>query len=521
MNRVLLFSAIATILTVAGVQASAAPSAGWQDPTTGQAAAQKSAASVPSKPGDKKEEDCGCEAKTPPDAFAIVNGVKVATKDVDEPIKDNLQELRTQVIAARKRQLDLEINSRLLEAEARRLGVAPEKLLEREVKQKVKEPTELEARTLYDQNKSNIEGEFKDIKDQIIGYLRNKRQQDEAKKFADRLRLSAQVKVLVDNVTPPDTDADRARVLATVNGKRVTSGDVEDALKPLVFSVQEQVYDLRKRSLDVKINDLLLEEAAKKKNMSGSALFDAEILPRVKRVTEDDARKFFEENKGEIKGTFPEVQLQIIQYLENRERVAAEAAYAEELRKGAAVEVFLKPPEPPVLDISIEDRPWTGGANASVTIVEFTDFECPSCAATQPVLEEVVKEFGDRVKLVAHSFPLDQHKHAFKAAEAAEAAREQGKYWEYATLLFKNQKELEADKLKEYASQAGLDRKRFDAALDSSRFADKVKHELSEGDRVGIDSTPSIFVNGKRVRERTREALKSAIEAAFKDAAKK
>jgi protein-disulfide isomerase len=476
--------------------------------------------SKPPETQDKKDADCGCD-KAPPDVFATVNGTKIASKDVDEPIKDRIKELQDRVVEARKHQLDFEINSRLLEAEARRLGISPQKLLEREVPQRVMSPTEAEARAFYDENKSNIEGEFKDVKGQIIGYLLSQRRADEAKKFADRLRVSAKVEVLTDDVTPPATEADRARVFATVNGIRVTSGDVEDALKPMVFSIQEQIYDLRKKALDVKINDLLLDEAAKKKNVTSDALFNSEILPRVKPVTEKDIRKFFDENKEKINSDYQQVRPQILQMLQNREQGNAASAYAEELRKAAVLEVFLRPPDPPVINISIDDRPWTGGANAPVTIVEFTDFECPSCANAQPVMEALVKEFGDKVKLVAHSFPLEQHKHAFKAAEAAEAAREQGKYWEYTAILFKNQKELEVEKLKTYAGQLGLDRKRFDDALDSGKFTDAIKQELSIGDRIGVDSTPSLFINGKRIREKTREALKSAIEAALKDAAKK
>jgi len=125
------------------------------------------------------------------------------------------------------------------------------------------------------------------------------------------------------------------------------------------------------------------------------------------------------------------------------------------------------------------------------------------------------------VKLLVRIFPVAQHTHAYKAAEAAEAAREQGKYWDYATLLFTNQKALEIDKLKEYASRLGLDRKKFDAALDSGRFSGKVKRDMADGDKIGVDSTPSVFINGKRARERTREALKAAIDAALKEGAKK
>lgn len=509
------------MITVVAANPSAGFPKGWQDSNAGRAVATQSVPVTPSKPADKKEADCGCEVKAPPDVFAIVNGVKVMIKDVDDPIKDRVQELQNQVIEARKHQLEVEISAQLLRAEAARLGTTADKLIEREVAQKIKEPAEADAQTFYDQNKNRIQGEFKDLKDQIISYLRSQAQQQEAKKFADRLRVRSQVKVLVESVTPPETDADRARVFATVNSKRITSGDLEEALKPLIFGVQEQVYNLRKQSLDMKINDVLLEEEAKKRNVAATALFDVEVRARVKPVTEEDARKLYEERKASMQGSFDALRPQIIQYLENRAQSKAAEEYAEQLRKGAAVQVFLKQPDPPVFEIAIDDRPWKGGASAPVTIVEFTDYECPSCGATQPVLEEVAKEFGDKVKLVVRNFPLAQHTHAFKAAEASEAAREQGKYWEYVALLFTNQKALEVDKLKEYASQLGLDRKKFDAALDSGRFSGKVKRDIADGDKIGVDSTPSVFINGKRARERTTEALKAAIEAALKEGAKK
>jgi len=492
-------------------------------PRQGQSAGKPNAAqaSTPAKATDKKDADCGCETKAPPDVLATVNGVNVMIKDVDEPIKDRVQELQNQVIEARKHQVEVEINAKLLANEASRLSTTTDVLIEREVSSKVKQPTEADAQSFYDQNKSRIQGEFKDLKDQIIAYIRGQWQEQEAKKFADRLKLKAQVKVLADTATPPENEADRARVFATVNNLKITSGDVEDSLRPLIFSVQEQVYNLRKQSLDVRINDLLLEAEAKKRNVSPASLFDTEVVPKVKPVTDEDARKLYEERKASLQGSYEDLKPQILRYLQNSAQAKAAEDYADQLRKGAAVQVFLKMPDAPVFDIAIDDRPWRGGANASVTIVEFTDYECPSCAATQPVLEEVVKEFGDKVKLVARSFPLAQHTHAFKAAEASEAAREQGKYWEYAALLFTNQKSLELENLKQYASQLGLDRKKFDAALDSGKFATKVKRDLADGDKVGVDSTPSLFINGKKTRDRSKEALRAAIEAALKDSGKK
>jgi protein-disulfide isomerase len=138
------------------------------------------------------------------------------------------------------------------------------------------------------------------------------------------------------------------------------------------------------------------------------------------------------------------------------------------------------------------------------------------CGRTAPVLEEVVKEYADKVKLVVRDFPLEQHAHAFKAALAAEAAREQGKYWEYTSLLFKNQKALELENLKDYATRVELDRARFDQALDSEKYAENVKRDLRDGGLVGVDATPTVFINGRRIRDKTAEALKAAIEAALR-----
>ena len=175
-------------------------------------------------------EDCGCDATTGPDTLATINGVKITTKDIEEPIKEQIEKLHNQVIEARKRELDLQINSKLLDREAKKRGISTIKLLETEVVSKVKEPTEAEARAFYDQNKSRISEEFKDANPAIVNHLLTQRQSDEAKKLADRLRAAADVKLLVENVTPPANEAERARVLATINGARITSGTSSDVV---------------------------------------------------------------------------------------------------------------------------------------------------------------------------------------------------------------------------------------------------------------------------------------------------
>jgi protein-disulfide isomerase len=138
-----------------------------------------------------------------------------------------------------------------------------------------------------------------------------------------------------------------------------------------------------------------------------------------------------------------------------------------------------------------------------------------------PILDRIVKEFGDRVRLVMRDFPLSQHANARKAAEAAEAAREQGKYWEYADVLFRNQSALGVDKLRQYASEVGLDRAKFDAALDSGKFAEKVQRDVVDGHRLGVNGTPTLYLNGKRLADNSYESVKSAIETVLNRSAKR
>ncbi|HWC77965.1 MAG TPA: thioredoxin domain-containing protein [Blastocatellia bacterium] len=447
-----------------------------------------------------------------PGAAAIVNGVDVSRKEVDAAITVQLEEFQKQIADARTRELDMQINTMLLEAEARRRGINTTRLLEIEVASKVAPPTDAEAKAFYDQNKNNIQGDFEAAKKDVIKYLLDQRRNDLASAYAKKLRGGARV------VIPPSAKTgDRARVLATVNGRKITSGDVEDALLPTLFDLEEQLYELRKRQLDSKVNELLLMQESKRTGATPQAMYVAEVDAKTRVVTDADAEKFYQENRERISGEYAAVKGQVLEYLRAQEREKAELAFVEMLRKGATIKVLLAPPEPPVLKIAVAGRPSRGPAAAPVTIVEFTDFECPSCAYSQPVMERLVEEYPGKVRLVVCDFPLDQHAYAMKAAEAAEAAREQGKYWEYIALLFRNQKALSVPDLKKYASELGLDLKLFNSALDSGRLAPKVLEDLDQGNRLGVNSTPTVFINGRKIRDKSPEALKQAIEAALKD----
>lgn len=263
----------------------------------------------------------------------------------------------------------------------------------------------------------------------------------------------------------------------------------------------------------MKINDVLLEQEAKRRSMTVAAMLESEVTSKTNKITEERLRAFYELNKTNLKGDYAQLKVPLSNYLQSREKNMAEEAFASEMRRKAAIQSFLAEPEPPVYSINIDDQPAKGNPSAPVTIVEFTDYQCPVCANLQASVELLLKEFGDKVRLVARDFPLPKHAYAFKAAEAAEAAREQGKYWEYAALLYSNQTALAVEDLKKYASQLGLDRQMFDQALASGKFAAQVQRDLQDGMKVGVYSTPAFFINGKQVPAKTYETLKQALEA--------
>ena len=460
--------------------------------------------------------DCGCEDKPLPEILGVVNGVKITKQDLSPETRARVEQLQKQVIEARERELDLQIDSMLLENEAKRRGVSASQVIKDEVIAKVQAPTEADAQAFYEKNKATIKAEFKDEKNNILEFLRYQRQQELAQKLAERLRAAAQVKVIAKPTAPPATSADRGRVLATVNDKQITMGDIENSLRPLIFNVQEQVYAARKQDLELKVNDTLLAQEAQKKGVTTRALLDTEVSAKVPAVTEADAQKFYDQNKDRISGEFAQLKTQIIQYIQEQIEQEATVAYAAQLRRASTVQINLTAPESPAFAIATDDQPVKGNANALVTIVAFSDFECPSCARQHPVLDRIVSEFGDRVRLVMRDFPLSQHANARKAAEAAEAAREQGKYWEYAAVLFRNQSALGVDKLRQYATEVGLDRAKFDASLDSGKFAEKVQRDVIDGHKLGINGTPTLYINGKRLSDNSYENVKSVIEAALK-----
>jgi protein-disulfide isomerase len=169
----------------------------------------------------------------------------------------------------------------------------------------------------------------------------------------------------------------------------------------------------------------------------------------------------------------------------------------------------------------VGDAPVKGAdaKHAKVTIVEWSDFQCPFCGRVEPTLDQIMQNYGKDVRIAFKQLPLPFHNNAHNAAEAALAAKAQGKFWEMHDIMFKNQQALDRPSLEKYAAQIGLNVEKFKSDLDSHKWKAKVDAEMAEGNKIGANGTPNFFINGKNfVGAQPYDAFKAKVEEAIKDA---
>jgi protein-disulfide isomerase len=448
--------------------------------------------------------------------LAVVNNQQITLADLPPELRTNIENLDKDVADVRRRILDLQIGQILLAAEAKKRGVTTEQLVKTEISSKVTNPTDEEIKNIYEANRNYFgTADLAQAQPVIIQQVRNQRGQQLLDDYLATLRKTYPVVMGADvnapNLTPTTT-------LATVAGQTISASAINDdaRIKRYIHEIRMQTYDAARQAVEVKINNILLEAEAKRRNTTSEALLKTEVADKVTHPTDADVTKFYEENKARLNGVeLATVRAEIVTYLEQPSREKLEQALVDRLRAGAQIRLMLTEPEALVEKVSVDDDPSRGSASAPVTVIEFTDFQCPACRAIHPALDELLKTYADRVRFVVRDFPLEQHQQARKAAEAANAANAQGKFFEYAALLFKNQEALDVASLKKYAAELGLDQARFNTALDAGTYAAEVQKDVADGEEVGVDSTPTIFINGVRQRDLSPEGLRAGLERAL------
>ncbi len=282
--------------------------------------------------------------------------------------------------------------------------------------------------------------------------------------------------------------------VATVGGQPVSEQELMDAFgSQQMMQLRNQEYECESKTLEKLIRLKLVQAEATKRGTTPEALVALEVDSKVGEPNDQEVEAFFwGQNRPGVR--FDDVKEQFRSALKTLKIRKARTVYADSLRKSIDVRVMLRPPS---VDVAYDPTRVKGEPNAPVTIVEFSDFQCPFCRQAEGTLQAVLAKYGSKVRLAFMDFPLREiHPRAQTAAEAARCAGEQGKFWEYHDVLYADQSKLDPPALVASASSLGLNAQSFQLCLDSGRFKSNIEADLAEGQKVGVSGTPGFFING-------------------------
>lgn len=426
---------------------------------------------------------CPAAAQTSEQVLATANGQKFTVTDLPQAVGEVYLGLSKKVVETRKALLEQMIVETLFETEAKTKNLTVEKYLE-QIKSKVPAPTEQQIMAVYDANRDKIGAQtLADVRPQIVALLRSEPEQKAL--LAAFNALKAKYKILPGK----DVNAISLRpvdVLATVGAKSITVKDFEEQNKVTLYETKAKVFDVVKFELNELIYNALVAAEAKSLNLESSDLIAREITDKLRDFTPD-------------------------------ERQQLETALRKRLAAKYKTQILLKEPVPLVLNIATTGAPSKGEAAAPVTIVMFSDFQCSACSGIHPVLQRAMAEYPGKIRFVVRNFPLTTiHENAFRAALAANAADAQGKFFEYTEVLYRHQTALDDGSLKKYAGELGLNLQQFELDFQSEKTSATVRKDMSDGNNYGITQTPTVYVNGVKVRVMTADGFREAIDKALK-----
>jgi protein-disulfide isomerase len=313
--------------------------------------------------------------------------------------------------------------------------------------------------------------------------------------------IAAVAAALVGAASParPATGDDSNKTVAIVGSRQITQAELDARTKVAVErmraqmqkhleeSLAEQTAALKHHALRRMAEEYLVEDAAQRQNLSVPDFLKKSAAESA--ITDAQARQYYQQNRMQRLGSFEQVKPRIVD-------IIARKALLARLRRDEPVRILLQPKR---VAVDSSGHPALGPASAPITIVEFSDFQCPFCRATEPTLKELRSKYGDKIRLVYMDYPLPMHAHALDAARAARCAGEQGKFWPYHDALFADQQKLSPADLKATAQTLGLDTGKFDGCLDQSKYTEQVNHDEAQGKQIGINGTPGFFVNGRLI----------------------
>jgi len=300
--------------------------------------------------------------------------------------------------------------------------------------------------------------------------------------------------------TASAADSSGTSLLATIGTEPVTMTDVRghvgEQLDQLDIAYRRAHDKLVGAALDTVIRERLFTAEATKRGKSVDELIAAEAVGGA-NPSDMEITAWYNDNQARVGGrSLDQLRTQIADLLRKQRHDDAVGKLEQRLRDERKVTMKF---EPYRLEFVNEGAPSLGSKDAPITLVEFSDFQCPYCRATAPTLKQVEAKFGDKVHVVYRQFPLNIHPFAFKAAEASLCANDQGKFWLMHDAMFEDQTKLGVSDLKATARRLGMDGKKFDSCLDSGRYVEQVQNDQKAGQRIGVNGTPAMFINGRQV----------------------
>jgi protein-disulfide isomerase len=281
-------------------------------------------------------------------------------------------------------------------------------------------------------------------------------------------------------------------VMATVGGTPITRAQVEKHAKAKLIEIDNERYEALKEGLDELVAEELLKQEAAARKISPEQLESTEITGKAGEPTDAEIQQVFDANKQQLQGqTLEQVKPRIVEFLKDQKAAARREAFLTELKAKYKTTSSLKAP---IIEVSAAGRPEKGPKDAPITMIVFSDYECPFCRRAEDTVEQVLKTYDGKIRYVFRDYPLPFHQKARPAAVAANCAIPQGKFWEFNQKAFKG--DITPDGLKKIAGEVGMDAKQFDecVAKNDQKSIDK---DVEDGGSVGVNGTPAFFINGR------------------------
>ncbi len=287
-------------------------------------------------------------------------------------------------------------------------------------------------------------------------------------------------------------------VAAKIGDEVITEQRLDVMVGSRLLDLKKEVYRLKTEKLDQLIIEYVLQKESKEKGQAPEQFLEENFPMSKFSPTEQEIDKSIQDNQDrlrEYQGPPEELRSRVKSFLENQKRVQAINAYAHALGPKYGLKVYLQVPQPAKIKVDTDGAPSQGPADAAVTVIEFSDYECPACRATHETVQKVKENYGSQIRWIFMDYPLKRHKFAFKAAEAAHCAGDQGKFWQYQELAFTREK-LDTDSLVQYARELGLSTDTFRSCLDKDKFKEQIEKSIKNASNAGVDRTPSFLING-------------------------